>query len=50
MNGIDPNDLLSDRPEARVTQFQTLNDIVRDVEADQVYRSIQRTRLSSPNV
>ncbi|CAG2103838.1 unnamed protein product [Medioppia subpectinata] len=49
MNGIDANELLSNTPEARVTQFHTLNDIVRDVEADDVYRSIQRTRLSTHN-
>lgn len=50
MNGIDANELLSDKPEARVTQIQTLNDIVRDVEADEVYRSVTRTRLSVNNV
>ncbi|CAG2176533.1 unnamed protein product [Oppiella nova] len=49
MNGIDANELLSNSPEARATQFQTLNDIVRDVEADDVYRSIHRTRLSTHN-
>ncbi|CAG2179638.1 unnamed protein product, partial [Oppiella nova] len=49
MNGIDANELLSNSPEARVTQFHTLNDIVRDVEADDVYRSIHRTRLSTHN-
>lgn len=38
--GIDADQLLSDKPEARVTQMQTLADIARDVEADEVYQSI----------
>ncbi|XP_054157688.1 uncharacterized protein LOC128956032 [Oppia nitens] len=49
MNGINANELLANTPEARVTQFQTLTDIIRDVEEDQVYKSIQRTRISVHN-
>jgi len=44
--GLDANQLLSDRPEARVTQLQTLTDIARDVEADQVYQ-FTRNRLAT---
>jgi hypothetical protein len=43
---LDANHLLGNNPEARVTQIQTLADIARDVEADQVYQNIARTRLS----
>lgn len=44
MTGIDEKELLSDRPEARVTQMQTLQDLVQDIEEDETYRSIVRGR------
>ncbi|KAI1305839.1 hypothetical protein HDE_01338 [Halotydeus destructor] len=40
--GLDPNVLLSDRPEARITQLQTLRDLVQDIENDQVYNTVTR--------
>ena len=47
--GLNPEEFLSNKPEARVTQIQTLADIAKDVEADEVYRSIMKNSLT-PNV
>ncbi|GFS80926.1 uncharacterized protein NPIL_62451 [Nephila pilipes] len=40
LNGIDPNTLKSDTEESRLTQLQTLMDIVEDAQEDDVFRSI----------
>lgn len=47
--GLDPKTLLSDRPEARVTQLQTLQDILSDVEADDTYLSVTKNAIGKPN-
>ncbi|XP_074602663.1 uncharacterized protein LOC141856278 isoform X2 [Brevipalpus obovatus] len=46
--GLDPAQLLSQRPEARVTQFQTLKDLITDVENDAVYRNVTQAAMSKP--
>lgn len=40
LNGIDPSTLKSDTEESRLTQLQTLMDIVEDAQEDDVFRSI----------
>ncbi|XP_035233771.1 uncharacterized protein LOC118205589 [Stegodyphus dumicola] len=40
LNGIDPNTLNTDSEESRLTQLQTLMDIVEDAQEDDVFRSI----------
>lgn len=47
--GLDPKTLLSDSPEAKVTQLQTLQDILSDVEADDTYLSVTRNAIGKPN-
>lgn len=47
---MDPIRLLSDKPEAKVTQIQTLKDLICDVENDDVYRSVTRGVIGSPEV
>lgn len=48
MNGLDPQELLSENPEARAVQMATLRDMVKDVEEDEVFQQIlMNTR---PNV
>jgi hypothetical protein len=43
MTGLDEKELMSDRPESKVAQLQTLQDMLRDVESDEVFRSIVRS-------
>lgn len=38
--GIDPNELLSENPDAQYAQLQTLKDLIRDVEEDEVFQQI----------
>lgn len=40
MNGLDPQELLSENPEARVAQLATFKDMVKDVEEDEVFQQI----------
>ncbi|XP_015791874.1 uncharacterized protein LOC107368544 isoform X2 [Tetranychus urticae] len=40
MNGLDPQELLSENPEARAVQMATLRDMVKDVEEDEVFQQI----------
>lgn len=37
--------LLSDAPRARVAQMQTLDDMMRDVEADEVFQAVARNSI-----
>lgn len=43
INGIDPDTILSQKPEARMTQLQTLYDLMKDVEEDEVFQEIVRS-------
>ncbi|KAI1290849.1 hypothetical protein HDE_07844 [Halotydeus destructor] len=47
--GLDKDTLLSARPEARVTQLQTLQDILSDVEMDDNYLSVTSRAVGRPN-
>ncbi|XP_015782992.1 uncharacterized protein LOC107360786 [Tetranychus urticae] len=47
--GLDPNQLLSTKPEARVTQLQTLKDLISDVENDDVYQSVTKGAIGRPD-
>lgn len=42
--------MLSTKPEARVTQLQTLKDLINDVENDDVYQSVTKGAIGRPDV
>ena len=48
--GLDPNALLSDKPEAAITRRQTLADILGDVTANDTYQSVTRSAVGVKNL
>jgi hypothetical protein len=40
INGLDAKELLSNKPEAKVTQLHTLQDIISEAEDDEVFQTI----------
>lgn len=47
---MDKDTILSDSPTARAAQIQTLQDMLRDVEADEVFQAISRQAVSGPSI
>ncbi|GIY96751.1 uncharacterized protein CEXT_450201 [Caerostris extrusa] len=50
LNGIDPSTLKTDTEESRLTQLQTLMDIVEDAQEDDVFRSISMSNPAGDKV
>lgn len=48
ITGIDHKQLLSNKPEAKMTQLQTLQDIAFDVETDNVYQTVIKNSVGRP--
>ena len=48
ITGIDHTQLLSNKPEAKITQLQTLQDIISDVETDNVYQTVIKNSVGRP--
>lgn len=48
--GLDPNALLSNKPEAAITRRQTLADILGDVTANDTYQSVTRSAVGTKNL
>ncbi|CAG2118979.1 unnamed protein product, partial [Medioppia subpectinata] len=49
ISGLDKNQMLSETPEARVTQLQTLYDIAQDVESDETFQTVMGKAVGNPN-
>ena len=41
---------MSDTPSARAAQIQTLQDMLKDVENDEVYKAVSRGSISGPSI
>lgn len=50
INGLDVQQLLSNEPEAKVTQLHTLQDILSEAEDDEVFQTIVNEAKSSNQV
>ncbi|EEC16284.1 conserved hypothetical protein [Ixodes scapularis] len=48
LTGVDPKLLTSDDPHSRITQLQTLQDILMDAEDDDVYQTVTRHVANQP--
>lgn len=48
LTGVDPKLLTSDDPHSRITQLQTLQDILMDAEDDEVYQTVTRHVANQP--
>ncbi|XP_064486468.1 uncharacterized protein LOC135398867 [Ornithodoros turicata] len=50
ITGVDPKVMSSSDPESRLTQLHTLQDILQDAEADDVYQTVSRQVANQPAV
>ncbi|XP_054164816.1 uncharacterized protein LOC128962466 [Oppia nitens] len=49
ISGLNKNQVMSNSPEAKVTQFQTLYDIAQDVEMDETFQTVMSKTTGNPN-